>query len=531
MRYLQNFSILLAILLVASTLVVPTQSSEKPPFPDLAIVENAVDWMDEWKVANVGPAKQDVDNAYDDLSGLASAYKDAISSVGDVAYSSVSGAVQESWVGLLMSLYDKTKSAATSMAKTHSLQTAVEAGISYHSMELYYFDDLWNSHLRVQEDLVWAEMRTQMSDSSTQLTLSANTMMEAYYKVTFVADLYNQQVDLWNQYAYRYEPNQVRSKRYPSSPTYPTFGKFRCFGGCNYEHDTLDYARDTHKLDCGTAENIEAVARRAGFAAAHGSNRVIAGYVEATVRSELQSRDVDDGCGRPYWACNLDDREAHEKQTCSTSGCSVKYRNCLSHTKPHSSHVSSAQVPSTPTFSPASGSYTASAGDTHTANLTLSSVYSSIYWYVKSPSESGLGTSVQYVSGDGSSTSASFSYSFPSDASGDYVITAYTYLSDGSVIQPSYTVTVGSMTTTSTPSTTQTDNTPDCPWCTDGCVSCASEAPSVDPSNPDCPSCGGGNFYTCVKCGETFDTCYSHIPNCSVELPSGDFWHSSVVWW
>ena len=106
-----------------------------------------------------------------------------------------------------------------------------------------------------------------------------------------------------------------------------------------------------------------------------------------------------------------------------------------------SNHSSSSAAAS---LSPSDSNYAASAGSTHTASLSLPSVYSSIYWYVKSPSESGLGTSVQYVSGDGSSTSATFSYTFPSDASGDYVITAYTYLSDWSVVQPSYMVAVGS---------------------------------------------------------------------------------------
>ena len=181
----------------------------------------------------------------------------------------------------------------------------------------------------------------------------------------------------------------------------------------------------------------------------------------------INSRSVAQGCGRPYWSCSSSDRTAHEKQPCSTSGCSYKYRNCLLHTKDHSNHGSGSASASP--LSPSGGSYTASAGGTHTASLSLASAYSSIYWYVKSPSESGLGTSVSYVSGDGSSTSASFSWSVPSGASGDYVITAYTYLSDNSVVQPSYTVTVGS----STPFT-PTDNTPDCSSCTDGCSSCPS---------------------------------------------------------
>ena len=69
------------------------------------------------------------------------------------------------------------------------------------------------------------------------------------------------------------------------------------------------------------------------------------------------------------------------------------------------------------------------------------------------------------------------------------------------------------------------------------CVSHTPVYPAGGSTNPesvpelaeesDCPSCGGANFYDCVKCGERFDTCYSHIPNCSVESPSGDFWHSS----
>ena len=69
------------------------------------------------------------------------------------------------------------------------------------------------------------------------------------------------------------------------------------------------------------------------------------------------------------------------------------------------------------------------------------------------------------------------------------------------------------------------------------CVSHTPVYPAGGSTNPesvpelaeesDCPSCGGANFYDCVKFGERLDTCYSHIPNCSVESPSGDFWHSS----
>ncbi|RKU36323.1 hypothetical protein C6496_13785 [Candidatus Poribacteria bacterium] len=116
-------------------------------------------------------------------------------------------------------------------------------------------------------------------------------------------------------------------------------------------------------------------------------------------------------------------------------------------------------------LSPSGGSYTASAGSTHTADVSVPSGYQYVYWYVKSPSESGLGTNVETDTGTGSTTSASFSYTFPSDASGDYVITAYTYLSDWSVVEPNYTVSVSSSstdtTTTDTSSTTDDDDDDD----------------------------------------------------------------------
>ncbi len=358
MRYIRTFTLLLAVLLVASTFIVPIESTEKPPEPNWVMVQHALDWMDKWEDENVVPAAKDVNDAYDALSGVASAYKDAIMGVGDVAFSGVSSSVQTSWIAMVMSLYNTTKEGAKAIAKTQKLKEAVEEGINRHTMELYYFDDLWNSHLRVQEDLVWSQMRTQMSDGSGQLTLSANTMMEVYYKVTFVADLYNQQVDIWNQYAYEYEPNQVKDRYYPTPPTYPTFGKFLCFGGCNYEHDTMDYARDTHQSTCGTAENVDAVFKRRR------------GNI-SDVRRELKKRTLAQGCGRPYYVCNLDHKAEHEEQICgqwvyqpgdyygapmNRSKCGIPFRRCLGHTYNHdptvigsNTHSVSPDSSSTPT--------------------------------------------------------------------------------------------------------------------------------------------------------------------------------------
>ncbi|MDE0013415.1 MAG: hypothetical protein OXU36_19880, partial [Candidatus Poribacteria bacterium] len=105
------------------------------------------------------------------------------------------------------------------------------------------------------------------------------------------------------------------------------------------------------------------------------------------------------------------------------------------------------------------GAYTANAGDSHTAKFTAPSAYSSVYWYVKSPSDtSTYGTSQEIDQGDGSTKTASFTYTFPTGVSGTYQILAYVYPGGGSVYDLKYTVSVEATTTTTTPggSTTPT---------------------------------------------------------------------------
>lgn len=74
---------------------------------------------------------------------------------------------------------------------------------------------------------------------------------------------------------------------------------------------------------------------------------------------------------------------------------------------------------------------------------------------MKTPSDtSAYGTTIEIDQGDGSLTTADFTYTFPSGVSGDYQIMAYTYFT-GAIAEPSYTVTV------SLPSSTET--TPETP--------------------------------------------------------------------
>ena len=98
-------------------------------------------------------------------------------------------------------------------------------------------------------------------------------------------------------------------------------------------------------------------------------------------------------------------------------------------------------------FAPASGSsYTASAGDTHTGTVTASSIYGARL-YVN-------GSRMGWFGGSTTATSLSLSYTFPSDASGDYTMMARVYPWDGDTYgnytDYSYTVTIGSDDTTTT---------------------------------------------------------------------------------
>ena len=100
-------------------------------------------------------------------------------------------------------------------------------------------------------------------------------------------------------------------------------------------------------------------------------------------------------------------------------------------------------------LTPSDGIYTASAGDTHESTLNTGEPHYSVSWYVKKPGDtSDYGTFVENDSGNGTRTTASLSYTFPSGIGGDYVITAIAYRwTDMSLIDEiSYTVSVSALT-------------------------------------------------------------------------------------
>ncbi len=250
--------------------------------------------------------------------------------------------------------------------------------------------------------------------------------------------------------------------------------------------------------------------------------------------------------------------------------CGMPYRNCdnpggrcfngkVAGNVKHSDDVSdqnSYETVSPPKSASLSGSSSASAGGSVTIGLSTTTAFSSVYWYVAGPGESGLGSHIETDTGSSSSTTESFTYTFASDATeGDWTITAYIYnYSDSSTYETSYTVNVSgsrytvsdntpncpdctsdcsspcSCTNSGTCGGTVTDNTPDCSYCTDGCSSCPSSdpppsTPSTPPSTPSTPttvSCGrsgctdtvsSSNEHRvgpCSACGASYWSCGQH---------------------
>ena len=153
----------------------------------------------------------------------------------------------------------------------------------------------------------------------------------------------------------------------------------------------------------------------------------------------------DDVCGKKFRHCTQSDcffrykiGEGHSDGTTSQAPANVI------NAYPNSHLIDDPPTTATATLTASDGSSTATAGSSFTAELSVPSGYTLIYWYIQAPGESGYGTSVETTYGDGSSTTASYTYSLPSGASGDYVLTAYTYLSDSTIVEPSYTVSVSS---------------------------------------------------------------------------------------
>ena len=246
MRIVQSVTILLLILLGIATFIVSVTPNTAPPFPDSANVETAERYLNVWYDNNMPTAEYHVREAYRAVSGIASDYRDSIVSTGDVAFSSLTSAVQEKVIGMFMSIANQSYALAKNMAKTHTLQSAAKSGISHHTQRLYNYNELWDKHGTVYKDAVYASIRTEIRNTG-QFVIDADCYVEAYYAYEFCVDEYNQQVEAWNNYA----PSQQQNKITATPHSKAEFEKISCFGDCNYQYDTFNMARDAHQAYCG----------------------------------------------------------------------------------------------------------------------------------------------------------------------------------------------------------------------------------------------------------------------------------------
>ena len=315
--------------------------------------------------------------------------------------------------------------------------------------------------------------------------------------------------------------------------------KFRCpGGGCNITYDYPSTAREVHFAKCGTKDDP--------YDTSLGGCLEV--YYTCNISEKDKARHKPNDCGLEKWVRKLG--------VWSKTPCPGDYRNCTRFVRSHATLIparnmrsmclpseSSSSSSSASKSGSISGSSSASAGDSVTVGLTTTTAFSSVYWYVAGPGDSGLGSHVETDTGGSSSTTESFTYTFDSSASGDYVITAYIYnYSDASVYEVSHTVSV------SDSSYTVSDDTPNCSDCTSHCSSPCSctnsgtcngsvytppSTPSTPPSTPSTPPsencwCDGESVdVTCTKCGATYHICTSQWGDC----PDGDGYHYSDYTW
>ncbi len=255
-----------------------------------------------------------------------------------------------------------------------------------------------------------------------------------------------------------YHPNDIKSSSQPTSHSFGRFHDFdsfwklnplpknkNCGGSCGQQFQTPV----EHLVVCPNALTVSSLQA--------GNTRLTGLPIDSSLPNGKVSPA---GCDDAYYVCDSDDRNEHKVRICGKNNsngnrCNEPYRNCNNSKYDHEGLLDSKHGKKAGNliigflvgFAPASGSsYTASAGDTHTGTVTASSIYGA--WLYVNSSRMG------WFGGSTTATSLSLSYTFPSDASGDYTMMARVYPWDGDTYgnytDYSYTVTIGSDDTTPT---------------------------------------------------------------------------------
>ena len=315
-----------------------------------------------------------------------------------------------------------------------------------------------------------------------------------------------------------YHPSDLKSTSQPTSHSFGRFHDFdsfwkltplpknkRCGGSCGQQFQTPV----EHLVVCPNALTVSSLQA--------GNTRLTGLPIDTPLPNGKVSPA---GCDDAYYVCDSGDRNEHKIRICGKNNsngnrCNEPYRNCNNSEYDHGGLLNSKHGKKAGNliigflvgFAPASGSsYTASAGDTHTGTVTASSIYGARL-YVN-------GSLMGWFGGSTTATSLSLSYTFPSDASGDYTMMArvYPWSGDtyGNYTDYSYTVTIGSDDTTTTMHVCEVHElwqSGDHSWITPACgvSDHAGDACQIDVSHEtsvSCPqengvSCSYENYYTC----------------------------------
>ena len=264
-------------------------------------------------------------------------------------------------------------------------------------------------------------------------------------------DAYNV-VDEENKLEFWYHINDLKTSSQPSVfgfdrfhdfDTYwkldPLPKKYKCGGGCGLMYETpvenmvvcpYPLTESTLVLDGKTLRDLP-------------------------VDVPLEGKSAPIGCGDLFYLCSKKDRAEHCIRKCGKllddgTKCGALYRNCTNIEFDHKGFFNSYHGPGGVKTYPWEGLFNALPGDSHKSVLSAPEAYSRVDWYVASSGVTGRGVLMETDPGDGSSTTAEFTYTFASDASGDYVITGVFVDSNGDETDSSYTVSVSGSTTVAT---------------------------------------------------------------------------------
>ena len=267
-----------------------------------------------------------METAFDAAMQIVNDFKNANASIRNTMYAALPASIKNKVVSAISSALSLTVSMATDMAKAMTLESAASTVFGNHTTKLDTFNDYWDGRGTVTESETLALMQAELNQHG-KIGVQAYSLMGAFHRLEYAAGVYNLQVQAWNKHA----TSQTLDEKTVTDPVKPGFTTIGCFNHCGDFFNTFSDAESSHKEPCGTARNVDEMVADQYW------NEMLAAF-EPNEGQILAGRNVLAGCGRHYYDCPSVPDTEHEPQTCSVSGCTVQYRNCLRHTKDHSNH-------------------------------------------------------------------------------------------------------------------------------------------------------------------------------------------------